>query len=245
MHCPQGLYLDEEGKTLQAQCKRCPKGRFQTITGAPSLESCTKCPNGTYAENPKNTASSDCIDCPVGRFSDEHGMTKESGTRDDDPSDCKACLLGRFGPNTGRGTIEGCMACVKGKYNDIRGSSTLSSCKNCPAGKFGANKAAKNNAGTWTLVNKDDPDGEMNERVWTVNVLHGNFTAVDSCQPCFRGRYSSAVGITTASACVECGAGKYQDEFVSKRFLFSTTNNTPLTHDYCTKLDHFSSSRNN
>jgi hypothetical protein len=171
-------------------------------------------------------------------------MTKDIGTMND-PFDCKACLLGRFGPNTGRGTIEGCIACVKGKYNDIRGSSTLSSCKDCPAGKFGANKAAKNNAGTWTLVNKDDPDGELNERVWTVNVHHGNFTAVDSCQPCFRGRYSSAVGITTASACVECGAGKYQDEFVSKRFLFSITTITPLTHDYCTKLDHFSSSRNN
>ena len=212
--CEAGYYLDERGKTSVVDCKRCHKGRYQPELSAPSLDACIKCENGTYADTDTNIDSSFCKDCSRGRYSDEGGMQKDIGTLND-PLDCKACGLGRFGPNVGVGRISGCLRCAAGKFLDVLGQHAKSSCKDCPAGKFGTVAGTMSNAGTWSLINadSDDQSEEKNERVWTLDVLIGKFSSDESCQPCYRGRYSSVPGISSSNSCVACSAGKYQDEF--------------------------------
>ena len=214
--CTEGYYLDEEGKTSVVDCKRCPKGTYQKLLSAPSLHSCIKCTNGTFADTDTNIDSTACKDCSAGRYGDEKGMKRNIGEFDD-PSDCKSCLLGRYGPNTGVGMISGCIKCIKGKYLDVTGQTSTNACKNCPAGRFGADSGAMNNAGTWVLVKPEDADAdaELTERLWTftAELDARTFTAKESCQPCFRGTYSSTLGLSSATDCIGCGAGKYQDQF--------------------------------
>ena len=232
--CGLGKYQPDTAKTHSSDCKSCEPGSYGDAEG---LGVCKACGVGRYNSNTGSNSSSDCQDCGKGWYTDTATASICKGCQRGEYSDnvtsgsCKSCPVGRFRNSWYATSLINCKECPKGWYQDQEKSEN---CVDCPAGYVQDEKASDK-------CDACAP-GQYQEhtRQWTCDPCpvysYSNENATVECTRCVNSRtietgktkcFACPVGkrhsgtfegtITVGPDgdnwdCVDCGAGKYQDD---------------------------------
>ncbi|PRW33791.1 GCC2 and GCC3 domain containing [Chlorella sorokiniana] len=188
--------------------QQCAPGQF---TNHAAGDACTSCPAGTWSNALRTFA---CNQCPAGTYSTWTGALLEST--------CKKCPQGQYAPSPGSSQ---CQPCPLGSFNPYEGAAA---CINCPAGTYGIAAGTKSkdagcrNAPPGHYVATDGQTSPVPCPKGNVQPLEGQ-TYCTKC-PIEGGAVSENPGGTrcvpcpiatfqlTSERCIQCYAGRYQDE---------------------------------
>ena len=196
--CEIGKYQDQT-TAASVTCDFCPIGFKYTSTS-----SCTQCPVNTYQDQASELEVT-CKSCQIAKWNDQEGQeicqnnvctcagggTPASGTDcTTNGADICGCPLGEV-LDVAAGS---CSKCPSGKAS----SSFLVACEECTRGKY------QNEDGAADYLCKSCAAGKYGDLV-------GQTLEIDGCIDCIAGRYNSAIGSASISACQNC-----ESETVSK-----------------------------
>ena len=199
--CPIGRYLvdaatDKKEHKNISNCQFCSSGKeFTSLTIA-----CTICLAGHYQDK-NNAASVVCKQCQVGQFIDDEGIDE---TKHLSASNCQNCPIGYEVKDTTQ-----CQVCGYSKYQD-QSNVANATCKACPLNSFITDNRKLSNAHTSLsdCINCTDGKFATNGARSCSKCDAGRQQNKFSCTDCSAGEFSAK-----GSACVNCPAGFYQDEF--------------------------------
>ena len=185
----------------------------RSSNGKNTFSSCV-CPAGKY----KTSLTSNCQQCPIGRYSNEYGQNSIDA--------CKACNPGMYTTCIGSAA---CRNCAVG----MEYVSTTKECSVCAAGKFqgqGSNEPLFScdavgiyeiSQGIPTATCLTCPAGFYNNDNASVSVVHRSCflcptlqwsdTGASFCIACGAGTFTLVGNSTSATECVDCEKGEYQD----------------------------------
>ncbi len=204
--CERGKYTETSGTR---NCNLCVAGKYSLTEGSDSLSNCLPCEAGKISSQ----GSDNCQICPVGTFSEKGEL-------------CKECPKGKYNNIQGIGMLKQCKECAKGRYGTIAGYSDPGQCEKCPKGKYSLIMGATSNITCYPCEVGKYRGEIMNPGAECIVCETGKYADVGfheclqcpkgefifekrECTKCPKGRYSSTVGILSASECSPCLKGKY------------------------------------
>ena len=178
-------------------CTQCTTGQYQNEFSSSTL--CKTCPVGKY--NDVDSGSIVCKNCPAGTWNDATSRTQLSH--------CKNCLAGKFGTTAG---LSACVDCGLGKWSTTPIATSASTCTACTFGKWsntpglGTDSCKPCQVGTY-----NNDTGRMQECASCQSGRYQDQTQRAACIQCDPGKNNLQVKSVTASACLNCAIGKYND----------------------------------
>ena len=205
LECVAGRYTEEQGSSI---CKKCSAGKYSISVNSKSEKNCKSCENGEIS----GEGQTSCTLCEIGKWSKNNIY-------------CENCSLGKYSDSLGLISDDGCINCPNGLYNDELGQTSLLNCKSCPSGKIGLIEGAKSSSvcvlcsigkfKSSSTTCSDCPAGyitNLYENKCDLCEIGKWASNVQSCIDCGKGTYSYITGLTSASECILCEMGKYQNQ---------------------------------
>ena len=185
-------------------CEPCPSGSVQAAKLA-IYQECTSCAAGTYQASTGQTA---CDSCPSGKYAMGEGN-----------AECTDCPAGRHQPLEGQSLDISCLYCDAGKFSSVAGSAT---CTACPADAFAG---VGDTECTRCFTGFNCTTGQLRTCGAGTYSSYTQDTSTGGCLPCPPGHRCPGAsdkiicgpGSRDApelgyASCVNCPAGKYQNE---------------------------------
>ena len=178
-------------------CTKCTTGQYQNEFSSSTL--CKTCPVGKY--NDVDSGSIVCKNCPAGTWNDATSRTQLSH--------CKNCLAGKYGTTAG---LSACVDCGLGKWSTTPIATSASTCTACTFGKWsntpglGTDSCKPCQVGTY-----NNDTGRTQECASCQSGRYQDQTQRAACIQCDPGKNNLQVKSVTASACLNCAIGKYND----------------------------------
>ena len=186
--CAAGKYGKAEGQTSESgACEDCVSGKYEDTLGA---SECKDCLVGRFGDGARRMAGTECKQCVAGRYND---LDKSNGAYP--MVTCKACQIGRYVSSLGSTAAGDCVLCPQ--YESSIDGVAGAACGPCMAGKWGNSSA-----------NSRECDKCAAGKYSSATSLSSANQCSDTCT---KGKWSATTGLTSDAQCTTCEAGKYSD----------------------------------
>jgi hypothetical protein len=250
--CAAGRAGDGKSDT----CSECTasSGKYQPSSGKSSCMSCGEGMKRVAGLDATATTGEVCLPCAPGRF--QPVKTKQAGSNNwlynGQPSSVWPCVSGckspRRYPHVDTGTPgysrASCYTCPEGRWSSVSSATT---CSRCAQGKFFAGSGATSGdvctsdacrQGFWC----DNARGFIILNIggwkWTSSGLPPT-SIKPRMTACAQGRYGDRSGLSAASDCLGCSAGKYSDDAsYDEDPDFNESTDAFISDTQCTKCFH-------